>query len=390
LDRADVPIVVFSHLRWDSVFQRPQQLLSRLSRRTPVFFVEEPLPTAPGEPEAWDLRLALPRLQVCRPLLEDAAGGFDAGSVQRLQVMMARLLGWLNVECHIAWLYTPMAWPIAEALAPEAVAYDCMDELSAFLGAPPEMVAREAELLDAADVVFTGGPSLYAAKSARHPRVRCLPSSVQARDFRIPRNAEPADQALLTRPRLGFFGVIDERIDRHLLAAIADAHPEWQVVLIGPVVKIDPASLPRRPNLHYLGQREYRRLPAYVAGWDVCLMPFAHNDATRFISPTKTLEYMAAEKPIASTSIRDVAEPYGEIVYLGDGPAGFVGACERALAAGPLERAARTGRMRQVLETTSWEATVDVIWSELRVLLAQRLRQRPARGGTALAQAAAR
>jgi glycosyltransferase involved in cell wall biosynthesis len=218
--------------------------------------------------------------------------------------------------------------------------------------------------LRCADVMFTGGPSLYQAKQARHPNVHCFPSSVDAAHFRSAREGQPSqvaeavDQAGLPHPRLGFYGVIDERLDIGLLAYLAEHRPDWQFVLVGPVVKIDPSTLPHRPNVHYFGQRSYDDLPRYLVGWDVCLLPFALNEATRFISPTKTLEYMAAERPIVSTPITDVAEPYGDVVYLGSTPEEFLAACDAALGAAPEERARRAARMREVLAGTSWDVTV--------------------------------
>jgi glycosyltransferase involved in cell wall biosynthesis len=251
-----------------------------------------------------------------------------------------------------------MALPLVRMLRPRAVIYDCMDELSAFMFAPPQLLQREAELLDWADIVFTGGPSLFRSKKDRHPNVHCFPSSVDAKHFRKARQlSDPADQASIPHPRLGYYGVIDERLDPALLDAMSEAHPEWQIVMVGPIVKIDPATLPRRRNIHYIGQRTYDELPAYLGGWDVCIMPFARNESTQFISPTKTLEYMAAELPIVSTPISDVAEPYGHIVYLGDTPQAFVAACEKALAAPEPERQARIAGMRAVLAHTSWDST---------------------------------
>jgi UDP-galactopyranose mutase len=190
--------------------------------------------------------------------------------------------------------------------------------------------------------------------------VHCFPSSVDVAHFREGRAGKRVapEEAALPRPRLGFFGVIDERFDTSLIDALASEHPEWQIVLVGPVVKVDPADLPRHPNVHYLGARPYAELPSHLAGWDVSLLPFALNEATRYISPTKTLEYMAAEHPIVSTSIRDVAGPYGDVVYLGDGPKEFVKACERALAAPAAERNARRAAMREILAGTSWDRTV--------------------------------
>jgi glycosyltransferase involved in cell wall biosynthesis len=227
--------------------------------------------------------------------------------------------------------------------------------------------------------MFTGGPSLFRAKQARHPNVHCFPSSVDAAHFRVARTgddrtrvAEAEDQAGLPHPRLGFYGVIDERLDLNLVDFTARAHPEWQIVLVGPVVKIDPAILPRRENIHYYGQRTYDDLPRYLAGWDVCLLPFARNEATRFISPTKTLEYMAAELPIVSTPITDVAEPYGDIVYLGDTPEEFLAACEAALNSGAEERAGRAAQMRRVLAGTSWDVTVSAMEKLLAAAVAKK------------------
>jgi UDP-galactopyranose mutase len=366
-------IVVFSHLRWNFVYQRPQHLLSRLAAHHPVFFVEEPELDTAGPPR-WERSTPEPNVVVLRPRTPVPAPGFHADQLPALEPLMAELAEELDGRTIVAWLYTPMALPLAEALAPDVVVYDCMDELSLFLGAPPELLSREASLIECADVMFTGGPSLFRAKQDRHPNVHCFPSSVDAAHFRVQGRelAEPDDQAGLPHPRFGFYGVIDERLDLPLLEFIAKARPEWQIVLVGPIVKIDPASLPQRENIHYLGQRSYQELPRYLAGWDVCLLPFARNDATRFISPTKTLEYMAAELPIVSTPITDVAEPYGSIVYLGDTPAEFLAACEAALAAGPEERGDRAAKMRRVLAGTSWDVTVSAMESLLAAALAKK------------------
>lgn len=374
----DTPIVVFSHLRWDFVYQRPQQLLSRLARRQPVLFIEEP-EHDPSGPARWERSTPEPGVTVFRPQTPVAEPGFSAAQLAVLEPMIEEIRDAAGAGATVAWLYTPMALPLARALDAALVVYDCMDELSMFMGAPPELIGREAELMELADVMFTGGPSLYRAKRSRHPNVHCFSSSVDAAHFGRARThcddraEEPGDQRELPHPRLGFYGVVDERLDLPLLDALATAHPEWQIILVGPVVKIDPATLPRHSNVHYLGQRSYDELPGYLAGWDVCLLPFARNDSTRFISPTKTLEYMAAERPIVSTPITDVADPYGHIVYLGDTPAAFIAACEAALAATPEEREQRTSLMRGVLARTSWDATAEAMES----LMAARLARRP-------------
>ena len=357
-----LPIVVLSHLRWDFVFQRPQHVLSRLAQTRPVTVVEEPVhdPDAAPHLEFID---AAPGVTVLRPHTPVDEPGFSDAQIAAVEPLLRKWAVETEVlgACN-AWTYTPLATPLLDALEPRAVVYDCMDELSAFDHAPAELLDRERDLLARADLVFTGGPSLYRAKKDRHESVHCFPSSVDAAHFGQARPgaaplAEPADQRELGHPRLGFFGVIDERLDREVVAELAASHPDWQIVMVGPVVKIDPASLPQAPNLHWLGGKSYDELPAYLAGWDVCLLPFARNRSTEFISPTKTLEYFAAERPTVSTPITDVAEPYADLVRLGGTPAAFVAACEDALAADEADRQRRTDAMRAVLAQTSWDAT---------------------------------
>jgi UDP-galactopyranose mutase len=360
-------IVAFSHLRWNFVYQRPQHLLSRLAAQRPVFFIEEPELDL-GGPVRWERSSPQPNVTVLRPRTPIRVAGFHPDQIALLKPLVADLVSELGDERVLAWLYTPMALPLAEELEPDAMVYDCMDELSLFLGAPPELLRHEAALLERADVMFTGGPSLFRAKQSRHPNVHCFTSSVDAAHFRRARpdeigmvTTEAEDQASIPHPKLGFYGVIDERLDLPLIDAVAAARPEWQIVLVGPVIKIDPAILPQRPNIHYFGQRSYDELPSYLAGWDVCLLPFARNDSTRFISPTKTLEYMAAEIPIVSTPITDVAEPYGDIVYLGSTAEEFLAACDAALRSDRKERDRRATLMRKVLSGTSWDVTVSAM-----------------------------
>jgi UDP-galactopyranose mutase len=271
-----------------------------------------------------------------------------------------------GVKEHILWYYTPMALPFTRHLRPIATIYDCMDELSAFKGAPPLLKQREQELMRRADLVLTGGQSLYEAKRHQHPNIHPFPSSVDVNHFAQARTItdEPPDQAGIPRPRLGFFGVMDERMDLQLLDDVAAARPDWHVVMLGPVVKIDAASLPRRPNIHYLGAKKYDELPHYLPGWDVALLPFARNEATRFISPTKTPEYMAAGLPVVSTSIRDVVRPYGQqgLVRIADDPRAFVRACEEAMAEDRVERVTVADAF---LRQTSWDGT----WTRIRRLM---------------------
>ena len=353
------PIVVFCHLRWDFVFQRPQHLLTRLAKQRPIVFVEEPVLDA--GPASMEISSPCANVTVLRPHSPVGAAGFHHDQMPVLRTLVVDALEAMKLGEYVAWFYTPMALPLLSSLAPQLVVYDCMDELSAFSKAPPELLQREHALLAAADIVFTGGPSLYEAKRFQHPAVYCFPSAVDAAHFargRDPANAHPSLQTL-SHPRVGFFGVVDERFDCGLLAALAKARPQWQICMVGPVVKIDPATLPQGPNIHYYGQQAYADLPSFLAGWDVCLMPFALNEATRFISPTKTLEYMAAERPVVSTAILDVASLYGDLVAIAHDPAEFISACDRALAELPEERKRRISLMRERVASLSWDATVS-------------------------------
>jgi len=350
-------LIVFSHLRWDFVYQRPQHLLSRLAAHHPVVFIEEPV--YHESRTFFKTHSPAPNILVCQPNTPVNMPGFHDDHLPHLQKMLRQLVR--DYDDHIAWFYTPMALPLLQELHPRLVVYDCMDALASFKNAPKQLLQREGALLKAADIVFTGGQSLYRDKRDRHPNVHCFPSSVDAAHFELAldrANSHPAHRNI-PGPRMGFYGVIDERFDAPLIAAVADAHPQWQIVLVGPVVKIDPATLPQRSNIHYLGQQPYEALPQFLAGWDVCLLPFALNESTRFISPTKTLEYMAAELPIVSTPVADVADAYKDIVAIADDAPAFIAACEAALLASPQERAEKNAKMRKVLSSTSWDRTVE-------------------------------
>jgi glycosyltransferase involved in cell wall biosynthesis len=377
-------LVCFSHLRWDFVYQRPQHLLSRAARTRRVFFVEEPVY------DNGSARLEVGRrdcgVYVAVPHLpEGLRSGVASEAVQA--DMVERLFRDYNIKDFVAWYYTPMALQFTRRLRPLATVYDCMDELSAFKGAPRFLRDREAELLGRADLVFTGGESLYEAKRDKHESVHCFPSSIDRAHFARAREEgeEPADQVQIARPRLGFFGVIDERLDAELLDGLAAARPDWQIVMIGPVVKIDPAALPRRPNIHYLGGKSYAELPAYIRGWDAALLLFARNEATRFISPTKTPEYLAAGKPVVSTSIRDVVRPYGEegLVRIADRVDDFVAAAEAALGGGA-DRAEWLARVDEFLAGNSWDQT----WARMSRLIEEAVAAGRASRGAALAAGA--
>ncbi len=353
-------LLCFSHLRWDFVFQRPQHLLTRCARERRVFYVEEPIFEDGITPRLE--RHLRGNVTVVVPHLP--AGQADPDELQR--VLVDDLIAQEDIADYVVWYYTPMALAFTDHLTPASVVYDCMDELSAFKGAPTALKQREAALMRAASLVLTGGQSLYEAKRAQHHNIHPFPSSVDVKHFAQARSMtfEPTDQAAIPHPRLGFFGVIDERMNLDLIRDAAAARPDWHVVMLGPVVKIDPATLPVAPNLHYLGGKTYEELPAYIAGWDVALLPFALNESTRFISPTKTPEYLAAGKPVVSTSIRDVVRPYGQqgLVHIADDAASFVSACEAAMAE---DAAARMTSADAFLGRMSWDGT----WNRIEGLV---------------------
>ena len=325
-------LICFSHLRWDFVYQRPQHLLKRCARERRVFFVEEPI--FDNGSMRLDVSERDPNLKVVVPHLPEGLRS-EVAKTAVLHDMVQRLLVENNIHQYLSWYYTPMALDFTRHLKPLAVIYDCMDELSAFSGAPECLTLRERELFQMADLVFTGGQSLYEAKRDQHRSVFAFPSSIDREHFMQARApiADPADQKDIPHPRLGFFGVVDERFDVALLDEASRLRPDWHFVIIGPVVKIDPAILPQRENIHYLGSKSYHDLPSYIAGWDVALLLFAQNESTRFISPTKTPEYLAAGKPVVSTPIRDVVYPYGQqgFVRIANDAQEFVAAADELL-----------------------------------------------------------
>jgi UDP-galactopyranose mutase len=339
------------HLRWDGVWQRPQHVLTRLAQRVGVIVVEEPYGAAVDRDEVRQAGA----VTVIRPLRRRGWGEplIDAQALATVRALAeARRCG--------AWLYTPMMSELIEACAASPVVYDAMDDLANFDFAPAGMRERERALLERADAVFAGGRTLYNDRRAYGAKVRCHPSGVEPERFAAGAGPHPL-AAMLNAPVFAYIGAIDERLDYPLIAALADAFPAGHVILAGPVVKVDPARLPQRANVHYTGRLAYDALPSLLAGVDVALMPFAINRATASISPTKTLEYFAARRPVVSTPVADVVAAYGDIVYVADGAAAFVAAVRTALDAPP-ERIAR-GVAAAAAQT--WDAIFARMWREL-------------------------
>ena len=371
-------LVCFSHLRWDFVFQRPQHLLTRCARDRRVFFIEEPI-YGNGSMRL-DVREADGGVYVVVPQLPDGLRSEIAINAV-MKEMTRQLFSEHSIDEYVFWYYTPMALKFTDHFNPIASIYDCMDELSAFKGADSQLPSFEKQLFRCVDLVFTGGQSLYEAKRNQHGAVHAFPSSIDASHFRKARIAvqDPEDQSSIPHPRLGFFGVIDERFDSELLSQVAEKRPDWHFVMIGPIVKIDPASLPQHPNIHYLGPKKYNELPDYLAHWDIALLLFARNESTRFISPTKTPEYLAAGKPVISTSIRDVVRPYGELklVEIADTPEELIEAAEKILSSS--SRSEWLAKVDTFLENVSWDKT----WAQMSELIDLAVdRRRPARAAS--------
>lgn len=356
-------IICFSHLRWDFVFQRPQHLLTRWANEIPVYYIEEP-EFGNFEVNYLKAKRYNDNLTIITPCIQEQSG--EKEIQQYLEEAVKKLIKWNNITDYLFWYLTPMAMPFTRNMNPKMVVYDCMDELSHFKGAHPDMLKNEAALMKVADVMFTGGQYLYEYKKDKHNNIYPFPSSIDQKHFESGMEcSDPDDQSAIPHPRVGFYGVIDERLDIELLDGIAEKMPDIHFIMIGPVVKIDPATLPRHSNIHYLGPKSYNDLPAYLGNWDIAFLPFAKNDSTRFISPTKTPEYLCCYKPVISTSIHDVVKPYGEmgLVLISDTVSDFVQAIRKAALL--IDDKNWKKKVRQMLKSSSW----DLTWAGMKKII---------------------
>jgi UDP-galactopyranose mutase len=360
-------IVCFSHLRWNFVYQRPQHLLTRFSKDHRVFYIEEPVYTSASSGYL-EISSPIDNVWVVVPQLN--SGLSDEEKMTHQKELLSKFFIDKQIINYFFWYYTPMALAISDHFNPIVIIYDCMDELSAFKFAPPTLKERESELFVKADLVFTGGYSLYEAKKHRHPDVHAFPSSIDVAHFNKARVyvVDPEDQASIPHPRIGYFGVLDERMDLELVEGIAKRKPDWNIIMIGPVVKIAEDSLPRLSNIHYLGMKSYAELPNYISGWDIAMMPFAHNESTRYISPTKTPEYLAAGKPVVSTPIIDVLRQYGRggLVNIAGTSEEFVRVTSLALENN--DREEWLERVDELLSHNSWDKT----WQRMMYLITRK------------------
>jgi glycosyltransferase involved in cell wall biosynthesis len=347
-------MIVFCHLRWQFVYQRPQHIISRLSSTMKILFIEEPLHQHTKE-NSGNLIKVSEMLHVLQP---------NVDNIESIAGILPEYIK--NKSIPVGWFYSASFSPLLEQLNFETVVYDCMDELSLFKGAPAHLINQEKYLMAHADVIFTGGKSLYESKKQLHANVHCFPSSVDQTHFAQALNGitVPNDVINLQSPVVGYYGVIDERIDLELLHETAKRLPNVSFVMIGPLAKIEESDLPKESNIHYLGMRSYDELPNYLKAFDVAMMPFALNDATKYISPTKTLEYMAAGKPIISTKIIDVVRDYSRCVSLIETADEF---CEAiTFLFDKTDRQSLELEYYKILQKTSWDATADKMKSIIK------------------------
>ena len=358
-----VDLICFSHLRWNFVYQRPQHLMSRIAKTNRVFFFEEPIF---DNGMHYDVNknegvfIIVPHL---------THGMTDQQILGHQRDFLSGLLVNMNIHRYVLWYSTPMALPISDHLQPLIRIYDCMDELSGFKFAPQALKQLEEKLMSMADIVFTGGHSLYEAKKDQHHNIHPFPSSIDYNHFSKARCIiqDPVDQQDIPHPRFGFHGVIDERMNMGLLAEVANQRKDWHFVLIGPVAKINEEDLPRQSNIHYLGMKNYNELPSYLSGWDIAIMPFALNESTRYISPTKTPEYLAAGKPVISTPINDVIRHYQQVVNFAATAEDFIQVAENDIE----NDGVWLHHVDKLLKENSWDKT----WNRMNELIEYAIRR---------------
>jgi glycosyltransferase involved in cell wall biosynthesis len=344
-------LVVFSHLRWNFVYQRPQHILSRLANFYNILFVEEPFhPNTENENTSY-IHEVFPNLSVFNSHAED---------IDSTLKLLKEKLGSQTIET--AWFYSPSFVNALNIFSFEKVVFDCMDELTLFKNAPQSLIEQERELLSKSDIVFTGGKSLYSSKKEHHHNVHCFPSSVDRKHFEKAQNGIkiPEEMDAFTSVVVGYYGVVDERIDYDLLEKTAQMSPTVDFVLIGPFAKVNPESLPSLPNIHFLGMRTYEQLPNYLKRFDIAMMPFAMNDATKFISPTKTLEYMAGGKSIISTPVYDVVRDYSKQIEIVENAEQFTTAINKLICQ---HKASHYLKYQEILDRTSWDNTVNEMYN---------------------------
>lgn len=338
-------MIVFCHLRWHFVYQRPQHIISRISKTMKTLFIEEPLYNNESK-ESGNLIIINDMLHVLQPNVKD---------IESIAAIIPEYVK--NKDIPVGWFYSAIFCPLSECIDFETIVYDCMEELSLLKGSAKNVINQEKYLISNADIIFTSGKSLYELKKQWHTNVHCFPSSVDEPHFAKALNGIKVadDVANLQSPIVGYYGVIDERIDFALLHETALKLPNVSFVMIGPLSKIEKNDLPQEDNIHYLGMKSYNELPHYLKAFDIAMIPFAVNDTTKYISPTKTLEYMSAGKPIISTKITDIVHDYGICLSMVESADEFYEAIKFAL--DKTDHFSMELEYHKILKKTSWDIT---------------------------------
>lgn len=377
MDQEQITIICLAHLTWDSVWQRPQQLMSRFAARCRVVYVDPPTYEPLDEQAQLRERAGASGVRVVQPVIPVKHQLAPMRRFQEFLPLLQRIMA-QSPSVTILWLYTLEAIPLVEALVSQIdlIVYDCMDDFHSLDNSLAGEWHRqlEARVIDLADLLFTAGRSAYEARKARHPQAYCFPCGIDLHHFKAAYDpALPPAPALdpIPRPRFGYIGVLDERLDWQLIAALARRRPDWQWVFVGPKYREWHAELPQARNIHYLGQQPYRDLPAYLKGFDICTMPFAIDNHTRFLSPTKTLEYLAGDKPVISTPLPDVVAAYRDIISFGDGVEAWLEAGEKLLGTTPEQRILFRALVTPMLEQSSWDGIVTQMWGLMRDQVAE-------------------
>jgi len=367
-------IICFSHLTWDrNLFQRPQQLMLRFSKRFNVlyvsgyscrqFFIDLFRRKKTHSYHVTD------NLAVYSPFALPPIKKYSSITIRLNKILLSflvkRRLKKLKFKDPILWIYHPRYIDAIGKFKEELIIYDCMDDFTSLLSDYEDRernIKDERALLKKADMVFAGGYSIAELKRDSREHIHVFPSAVEIYHFKKARsdNLEmPDDITDIPHPILGYWGAIDERVDHELLKRLAMKHPEWSIVLLGPIVRHkagDLSYLKEIKNIFWLGPKDYSLLPNYAKAFDVCLIPFVLSREGKFLSPTKTLEYLATGKPVVSTPITDVVRFYDGVVGIADGPDEFGMAVRRCMEE---DNASMKQKRICFTENKSWEDTAE-------------------------------
>ncbi|MBN1593755.1 MAG: glycosyltransferase [Candidatus Coatesbacteria bacterium] len=361
------------------LWQRPQQIAVRIANRHPVLYVwpryASELARRKSKSEFTPSDGAK-GVHLLAPLLlpfERAIKGIYRINLKTISSLISAALPRIDADGRpVLWFYAPRFAPIIDSLDHAAVVYDIMDEHSAFGFARRETMELERRLLESADVVFAGTNALAERKAEFAPDIKYYPCGVEFDHFSSALGGSlpvPAALSEVEGPVIGYFGAVDDRLDFDMIFAVARAYPEWNFLLAGPWLSSRQRSeLETTGNIILPGLVDYSELPAYLARFDVAILPFVLNKLTLHIHPTKALEYLASRTPVISTAIPDVVKFYSGIIDIVSTADEFASAVERALEK-PNEDAIERGF--ELARSSSWENMVENMWADFEAALSK-------------------